>query len=127
VTRHIPGLHWKASSGRDDLGGIFLVRVDRAFYRWHPTRPFYLLRFSVLEPKEHEGHPLTGRIYCTPKAPWRLNWFLRDFNYNTDLLGRDELDEKALNGLQGIVRVSHTVLNGHSFLNFDGFAPASDW
>ena len=30
-------------------------------------------------------------------------------------------------GLQGIVRVSHTVLNGHSFLNFDGFAPAADW
>ena len=42
-------------------------------------------------------------------------------------LGRDELDEKALLGLQGIVRVSHTVLNGHSFLNFDGFAPAADW
>jgi hypothetical protein len=29
--------------------------------------------------------------------------------------------EKGLRGLQGIVRVSHTVLNGHSFLNFDGF------
>jgi hypothetical protein len=25
------------------------------------------------------------------------------------------------------VRVSHTVLNGHSFLNLDGFAPAADW
>jgi len=81
----------------------------------------------VLEPKEHRGHSLTGRIYCTPKALWRLSWFLRDFGYNTDLLGRDELDEKALLGLQGIVRVSHTVLNGHSFLNFDGFAPAADW
>jgi hypothetical protein len=22
---------------------------------------------------------------------------------------------------------SHTVLNGHSFLDFDGFAPAADW
>ena len=54
-------------------------------------------------------------------------WFLRDFNYNIDLLGRDELDEKALLGLQGIVRVSHTTLNGHSFLNLDGFAPAADW
>jgi hypothetical protein len=56
-----------------------------------------------------------------------LSWFLRDFGYNTDLLGRDELDEKALLGLQGIVRVSHAVMNGHSFLNFDGFAPAADW
>jgi hypothetical protein len=101
--------------------------VDRAFYRWHPTRPFYLLRFAILEPKQHHGHSLTGRIYCTPKALWRLSWFLRDFGYNADLLGRDELDEKALLGLQGIVRVSHTVLNGHSFLTFDGFAPAVDW
>ena len=127
MIRHIPGLHREKGTGFDKLEGIFLVRVDRAVYRWHPTRSFYLLRLSVLEPKEHCGHSLTGRIYCTPKALWRLSWFLRDFGYNTDLLGRDELDEKALLGLQGIVRVSHTVLNGHSFLNLDGFAPAADW
>ena len=42
-------------------------------------------------------------------------------------MGRDEVDEKALLGLRGIVRVSHTVLNGHSFPNLDGFAPAADW
>ena len=127
MTRHIPGLHRESRNGSDQLEGVFLVRVDRALYRWHPTRPFYLLRCSVLEPKEHCGHSLSGRLYCTPKALWRLSWFLRDFGYNSDLLGRDELDEKALLGLQGIVRVSHTVRNGHSFLNFDGFAPASDW
>jgi len=127
MTRHIPGLHRESRNDSDELEGIFLVRVDRAFYRWHPTRPFYFLQFAILEPKGHQGHFLNGRIYCTPKALWRLSWFLRDFNYNTDLLGRDELDEKALLGLQGIVRVSHTVLNGHSFLNFDGFAPAGDW
>jgi len=127
VKRHIPGLHRESRNTSDEPEGIFLVQVDRAFYRWHPTRPFYLLRFAILEPKEHQGRFLTGRIYCTPKALWRLSWFLRDFGYNTDLLGRDELDEKALLGLQGIVRVSHTVLNGHSFLNFDGFAPAADW
>ena len=127
MTRHIPGLHRETRSDSHELEGVFLVRVDRAFYRWHPIRPFYLLRFSVLEPKEHCGHSLTGRIYCTPKALWRLSWFLRDFDYNADLLGRDELNEKALLGLQGIVRVSHTVLNGHSFLNFEGFAPAADW
>ena len=127
MKRFIPRLYRESCDGSDHLDGVFLVRVDRAFYRWHPTRPFYLLRFSVLEPKEHCGHSLSGRIYCTPKTVWRLSWFLRDFGYNTDLLGRDELDEKALLGLQGIVRVSHTVLNGHSFLNFDGFAPAGDW
>jgi len=127
MSRHIPGLHRENGNGSETLEGVFLVRVDRAFYCWHPTRPFYLLRFAVLEPKQHLGHALTGRIYCTPKALWRLSGFLRDFGYNTDLLGRDELDERALLGLRGIVRVSHTVLNGNSFLNFDGFAPAADW
>jgi hypothetical protein len=127
MTRHIPGLHRESRNGSGELEGVFLVRVDRALYRWHPTRPFYLLRLAVLEPKEHRGHSLSGRIYCTSKALWRLSWFLRDFGDNTDLLGRDELDEKALLGLQGFVRVSHTVLNGHSFVNFDGFAPAGDW
>ena len=57
----------------------------------------------------------------------KLNWFLRDFGYDPDLMGRDEVDEKALLGLRGIVRISHTVLNGHSFPNLDGFAPAADW
>ena len=127
MKHHIPGLHRENGNGEDRFEGVFLVRVDRAFYRWHPTRPFYLLRFAILEPKHHHGHSLTGRIYCTPKALWRLSWFLRDFGYNSDLLGRDELDEKALLGLQGIVRITDTILNGHSFLNFDRFAPAADW
>jgi hypothetical protein len=42
-------------------------------------------------------------------------------------MGRDEVDEKALVGLQGIVRISHTTLNGRSFLNLGGFAPVSEW
>ena len=42
-------------------------------------------------------------------------------------MGRDEVDEKALLGLRGIVRISHTTLNGRSFLNLSGFAPASEW
>ena len=66
-------------------------------------------------------------MYCTPKALWKLRWFLRDFGYDPDLLGRDEVDEKALVGLRGIVRISRTTLNGRSFLNLGGFAPASEW
>ncbi len=58
---------------------------------------------------------------------WKFDWFLRDFRYDTDLLGRDEVDEKALIGLRGVVRISHTVLNGHNYLNLSGFAPAEDW
>jgi hypothetical protein len=127
MKRQIPGLHHERRNGDEILEGVFLVRVDRAFYRWHPQRPFYVLRFAILEPKEHQGHSLTGRLYCTPKALWKLSWFLRDFGYDPDLMGRDEVDEKALLGLRGIVRISRTILNGRCFLNLDGFAPAGDW
>ena len=127
MKRHIPGLHGVQRASDDALEGIFLVRVDRAFYRWHPQRPFYVLRFAILDPKEHHGQSLTGRLYCTPKALWKLSWFLRDFGYDPDLMGRDEVDEKALLGLRGIVRISHTTLNGRTFLNLGGFAPASEW
>ncbi len=127
MKRHIPGLHQQAQSSDNHLEGLFLVRVERAFYRWHPQKPFFALRLAILEPKEHTGQTITGRLYCTPKALWKLNWFLRDFGYDTDLLGRDEVDEKALLGLRGVVRVSHTILNGRCFLNLEGFAPAGEW
>ena len=127
MKRHIPGLHCEQRESDDNLEGIFLVRVDRAFYRWHPQRPFYVLNLAIFEPREHQGRSLTGRLYCTPKALWKLGWFLRDFGYDRDLMGRDEVDEKALLGLQGIVRISHTTLNGRTFLNLSGFAPASEW
>jgi len=127
MKRHIPGLHGEGHNSDDMLEGVFLVRVDRVFYRWHPQRPFYVLRLAILEPQEHHDRSLTGRLYCTPKALWKLRWFLRDFGYDPDLMGRDEVDEKALRGLRGIMRISHTTLNGRTFLNLSGFAPASEW
>ena len=42
-------------------------------------------------------------------------------------MGRDEVDEKLLVGLRGIVRISRTTLNGRAFLNLGGFALASEW
>ena|ERR1700730_17196158 len=127
MKRHIPGLHLDNRNGEDLLEGVFLVRVDRVFYRWHPQRSFYSIRFSILEPTERHGQSLTGRLYCTPRALWKLSWFLRDFGYDPDLLGRDEVDQRAVLGLQGIVRTSCTILNRRCFLNLDGFAPAADW
>jgi hypothetical protein len=81
----------------------------------------------VVEPKHLSERAITGRLYCTPKALWKLSWFLRDFGYDTELLGRDEVDERVLIGLQGVVEISHTVANGTSWLNLAGFAPASQW
>jgi hypothetical protein len=128
VRRHIQGLHEAGESAADNIrDGLLLVGVLRAQHRWDSRKPFYLLRFSILEPKELTAHSFTGRIYCTPKALWKLNWFLRDFGYDTDLLGRDEIDEKNLVGLRGVVKISHRVVSGTSLLNLDGFAPASQW
>jgi hypothetical protein len=73
------------------------------------------------------GYSISGRLYCTQKALWKLSWFLRDFGYDTESLGRDEIDEKILVGLHGVVKISHAVVNGTSLLNFDSFAPAHQW
>jgi len=127
MRRRIQGLHEADQSANHVRDGLFLARVERAHYRWDARKPFYLLRFSVLEPKELSGHSINGRLYCTPRALWKLNWFLLDFGYDTDLLGRDEIDKKSLVGLRGVVKISHVILNGTSLLNLDGFAPASQW
>lgn len=49
------------------------------------------------------------------------------FGYDSELIENDELDESALVKLQGIVKISHTTVNGTSLLNLDGYAPAERW
>ena len=128
MKRRFQGLSESAKSSADQLpDGVFLVRVDRAQYRWHAQKPFYILRLVVLEPHEFAECSMSGRLYCTSKALWKFGWFLRDFLYDTELLGREEVDEKALSGLRGVVKISHATVNGTSLLNLDGFAPASQW
>jgi hypothetical protein len=128
MRRRIQGLHEADQSAADQVrDGLLLVQVERAYHRWESRKPFYLLRFSILEPKEISEHSVSGRLYCTPRALWKLTWFLRDFGYDTELLERDEIDEKSLVGLRGVVKISHVVVNGTSLLNLDGFAPAGQW
>jgi hypothetical protein len=107
--------------------GVLLVSVYNARYQWHGSKPYYALRLKVLEPQQFADCIVSARIYCTPKALWKLNWFLREFGYDLDLIGRDEIDDKALVGLKGVVKISTVVLNGTSFVNLDGFAPADQW
>ncbi len=127
MKRHIPGLNQEGQNGAELPEGVFLVRIERANYRLHPRKPFFSLRFAILEPHELAEKTFSGRLYCTKKALWKLSWFLRDFGYDSELLGQDEVDEKELIGLRGIVKVSHTTVNGHSYLNLDGFAPEWAW
>ena len=128
MTRHLPGISATVEDSRPAVpDGIFLVRLDHAQHHWHPQKPFYVLRLSIIEPDQFAGLSIVSRLYCTTKAMWKLGWFLRDFLYDPESLTRDEIDEKALRGLVGVVKISHTVVNGASLVNFDGFAPASQW
>jgi hypothetical protein len=58
---------------------------------------------------------------------WKLGWFLKDFGYDHELLAKNEIDDKALVDLWGVVKVSEVAINGISVLNFDSFAPATRW
>jgi hypothetical protein len=128
MKRHVPGLAETARDSHAEVpDGLFLVRVDYAQHRWYSQKRFYMLRLSILEPKPFAGSSIVSRLYCTPKAMWKLGWFLRDFLYDPELLSQDEVDERALRGLTGVVKISHTVVNGISLVNLDGFAPASQW
>jgi hypothetical protein len=106
---------------------LFLVQVDRVQYRWHAQKSYYSIRFAVLEPRHLAGYLITGRLYCTARAMWKLSWFLRDFGYDIEFLGKDEIDDQALLGLTGVLKVSHAIVHGISVLNLDGFASAARW
>jgi hypothetical protein len=127
MKRQITGLHAAGNSADDRLpDGVFLARVQRVQFRRAP-KPYYTLALAILEPSRFSGRTLSSRLYCNRKALWKLNWFLRDFGYDTELLGRDEVDEKQLVGLKGVVKISHIVFEGASLLRLEGFAPAGRW
>jgi hypothetical protein len=128
MKRRVQGLRSVASSAPNNVpDGVYLVRVDRAQFSWYLRKPSYTLRLTVLEPSKLAGCIVSGRLDCTPKALWKLGWFLRDFLYDPELLARDEVDDKSISGLQGVVKISHSTVHGASLLHFDGFAPASQW
>ena len=107
MKRHVPGLSETARDSHSEVpDGIFLVRVDGAQHCWRAQKRFYMLRLSILEPKAFAGRSIVSCLCCTPKAMWKLGWFLRDFLYDPELLSQDEVDERALRGLTGLVKIS---------------------
>jgi hypothetical protein len=128
MKRQITGLHAADRCAADQIpDGIFLVHVQRVKFHRQAQKPYYTLTLAILEPSRSAGPVISSRLYCSPKALWKLNWFLRDFGYDTELLGRDEVDETQVAGLKGVVKISHIVLNGASLIRLDGFAPAGRW
>ena len=128
MKRQITGLRAADRCAADQIpDGIFLVQVKTVSFRRQAQKPYYTLGLIVLEPSRFAGHTVSSRLYCNPKTLWKLNWFLRDFGYDAELLDRDEVDESQLIGLRGVVKISHIVCHGNSLLRFDGFAPADRW
>jgi hypothetical protein len=127
MIRKLQGLNSQRIIPALELNGFFLVRVEGASYRCHPQKPFLIVRFAILEPDTYRDRTFSGRIYCSERALWRLGWFLRDFGYDAELLLREQIDEKALIHLRGVVRTSATRFRGSSYQKLDGFAPASEW
>lgn len=125
MKRKIPGLSNPAANG-EQQPDTYLVRVIAA--RHHCGRAPYLhLTFSVLEPKEHRGLKILSRIDCRPKLFWKLTWFLKDFGYDPALLYDDEIDEKTIVGLEGVITISNRVRGQQRPFKLHSFAPAHSW
>jgi len=127
MRRRFQGLASMAQADDELPDGMFLVRVAQVRYARVCQKPFYTVRFSVLEPHPFSGRTFSGRVYCTSKALWKFSWFLRDFGYDPELLGREEVEEKGLIGLRGVVKLSRAVVNGRTLVNLDAFSPANAW
>jgi len=127
MKRKIQGLAHAAQQPPDVPDGVYLVRVETVRFERDRAKPSYRLRLSVVAPRGSAEQSITGRLWCTPRALWKLTWFLRDFGYEQDLLGQDEVDDKRLIGLRGVMKISHTTVNGRRFINLDAFAPAEAW
>jgi hypothetical protein len=128
MKRQVHGLRSADVSRSDRVpDGVFLVRVKRMQFRNYRPKPYYVLNLSVLEPARFVDSQISSRLYCHAKALWKLNWFLRDFGYDSELIDNDEVDEARIAGLHGVVKVSHVVCNGSDWIRLDGFAPTRRW
>jgi len=125
MKRKIPGLHNLSATG-EQQSDSYLVRVVAARYAFGRA-PHLDLTFSLLEPKEHLGLKIVSRIDCRPKSFWKLNWFLKDFGYDPALLYDDEIDEKAIVGLEGVITISNRARGQQRPFTLHSFAPAHSW
>jgi len=86
MKRRFQGLASTAQPNTEVPDGVFLIRVDQVRYSRERQKPFYTVRFSVLEPEPLAGRIVSGRLYCTTKALWKFSWLLRDFGYDPELV-----------------------------------------
>ena len=107
--------------------GLYRARVVRFGPAGHAAKPCLAVTFLILEPAPCAGRCVRTRLYCHDRAIWKLRWFLHDFNYDADLLAADELDDRRVVGLEGVIRMAYWGNDGHRRLDVQGFAPSERW
>ena len=83
--------------------------------------------FLILEPLGFAGRHVRTRLYCHQRALWKLRWFLNDFRYDPELMATEELDDRRVVGLEGVIRLAYWGADGRKRLDVQGFAPSERW
>ncbi len=107
--------------------GVYKARVVRFEPARHAAKPCRMASFLILEPAAYLGRHVRTRLYCHDRALWKLRWFLSDFGYDAELLAAEELDDRRVVGLEGVIRLAYWGTDGSRRLDVEGFAPTERW
>jgi hypothetical protein len=107
--------------------GKYRARVVRFEPAGHAAKPCRTATFLSLDPTAHSGRYVQTRLCCHDRALWKLRWFLSDFGYDAELMAAEELDDRRVVGLEGVIRLAYWGTDGHRRLDVQGFAPADRW
>jgi len=117
----------QASERKPLVEGLYRARVVRFEPAGHAAKPCRTATFLILEPAPYAGRYVRTRLYCHERALWKLRWFLSDFGYDPGLMAAEELDDRRVVGLEGIVRLAYWGSDGHRRLDVQGFASIDRW
>jgi hypothetical protein len=87
--------------------GSYRARVVHFEPPGHAAKPCRRATFLILEPVPYAGRYVRTRLYCHDRALWKLRWFLNDSNYDVELLAANELDDRYVVGLEGVIRLAY--------------------
>jgi hypothetical protein len=117
----------QSSERKPLVEGLYRARVVRFEPAGHAAKPCRTATFLILEPAAYSGRYVRTRLYCHERALWKLRWFLSDFGYDAELMAAEELDDRRVVGLEGVIRLAYWGTDGHRRLDVQGFAPADRW
>ncbi len=106
--------------------GLYRARVVRFRSAGHAAKPCLAATFQILEPAAYAGCSIRTRLYCHDRALWKLRWFLRAFRYDAELFAAEELDDRHVVGLVGVIRLVYWG-DARRRLDVEGFAFSERW